>query len=114
MLYTKFRNERTHTLPESVVGGARRSGFCSSSGTLCGPRSVAPSVPRSPCGVLVEVSFHSTPFGSSLAYGTVWDAVAAEDVLVPLPLLLDAMETALEEVAEADTEDATEAGAAAV
>ena len=69
-------------------------------------------MPRSAWGVAVDVSFHWTPFGSSLAYGTVEVASAADEVPVPLALLLDAMETVLDVGESVDADDATAAGAA--
>ncbi len=36
-----------YIVPESVVGGARRSGFCKSMARLSGPMMEAPRVPRS-------------------------------------------------------------------
>ena len=85
------------------------SGFWSSSGTFCAPMMVAPSVPRSAWGVMSDVSFQRTPFGASLAYGTVGVAEAAEADSEPTTVLL---ETAVELSSAAAVElllDASEA-----
>lgn len=68
----------TYTLPWSVVGGARRSGFCSATGMFCGPRRVAPKLSRIGSGSMFDVWFHNWGLGSSLANGTVWEAGGAD------------------------------------
>lgn len=60
-----------NTLPESVLGGAKKSGFCLSISKSCGPIIVAPREPRTAWGSVFVSELHSTPLGSSLAYGTV-------------------------------------------
>jgi hypothetical protein len=71
----------THTVPESVVGGASKSGFSSSTGTLCALRSGAPSCPRIGSGMTLVVSVpHSGVSASSLAYGSVGVAAGATSV----------------------------------
>ncbi len=92
----------THMLPESVEGGAKRSGFWRAIGTFCGPMIVAPKPPRIAWGLVVESSDQRTPFGSSVAYGTVSDAGRADDV--PEARVLDEA-AALEDVALDDRED---------
>ena len=94
------------------------SGFWSSSGTFCAPMMVAPSMPRSASGVMSEVSFQRTPFGASLAYGTVGVAAAAEadsePEAVPLETAVELSSAAAELLLEAsETELNAGAGAAA-
>ena len=69
-------------MPWSVVGGARKLGFSSSSGMFCGPSTVAPYRPRCASGTMFEFAFQSSLLGSSLAYGTVDDGAAAVEVEV--------------------------------
>lgn len=97
----------THMLPASVEGGANRSGFWRAMGTFCGPMMVAPKPSRIACGLVVESSDQSTPFGSSLAYGTVSDAGRADDVPEARVLDEDAAleDTVLEDAVLADRED---------
>ena len=85
-LQRNSRRHGTYTLPESVEGGASRSGFCNAIGMFWGPKIFEPRVPRIPSGWDVESSVHKTPFGSSLAKGTVSDAGRADDV--PLAVAL--------------------------
>ena len=70
----------TYTEPESVVGGARKSGFSRSSHLFCGPSTVAPSEPRIASGVMSSSSDQAGSLGSSLAYGNVAVASGAETV----------------------------------
>ena len=49
---TVGHTQDTYTLPWSVVGGASKLGFCSASGTFCGPRIVAPYGPRCASGMM--------------------------------------------------------------
>lgn len=77
---THLGDDGTHIVPESVVGGASRSGFCWSMDTSCGPRIVLPSEPRWGWGVPCEFGDHKTGFGSSGANGTVSDAGGAAEL----------------------------------
>ena len=70
----------TYTEPESVVGGASKSGFSRSSHLFCGPSTVAPSEPRIASGVISSSSDQAGSLGSSLAYGNVAVASGAEAV----------------------------------
>lgn len=73
------KHELTYRLPESVVGGARRSGFCCSKGMLEGPRIVAPSDSLIGTGS-PESRLQRGELGSVLANGTVAVASTAEEV----------------------------------
>ena len=64
---TVGHTQDTYTLPWSVVGGASKLGFCSASGTFCGPRIVAPYGPRCASGMMSESGPQSSAFGSVLA-----------------------------------------------
>ena len=45
-ILVNVRDIKTYTLPASVVGGARRSGFCLTMDGFVGPITVAPREPR--------------------------------------------------------------------
>jgi hypothetical protein len=69
----------TYIDPASVVGGARRSGFCLSIGMFCGPRIMAPKDPLIGSGVDFVSIGHRTLLGSSLASTTVELGLRAEE-----------------------------------
>jgi len=82
-----------YTLPWSVEGGARRSGFSLTMASSVGPRSVAPREPRMGCGLPWKLESQSGPLGSRLIEGTVavdWAAelagVAFEPDAAPTPI----------------------------
>ncbi len=90
---------------------------------FCGPMMVAPSLPRIDSGSSVESSSQRTPFGSSLAYGTVGDACGAEETVVlagetdagvtVAGVTLLAAELAAEDAAALTEDGVSEAGAGA-
>jgi hypothetical protein len=59
------------------VGGARKSGFCSWMALFCGPSMVAPTLPRIGSGIILESSFQSWGFASTLASNEVVDGMKA-------------------------------------
>lgn len=81
---SKAREAGAYTVPESVDGGASKSGFCISIGMFWGPRIVEPVEPRIGAGTMsVALGLHKTSLGSSLARITVELGIADDEVEVP-------------------------------
>jgi len=90
----------TYTLPSSVVGGAKKSGFSEAILPLFGPIILAPMSPRIESYGPGKFSSHTALLGSRLMNGTVADEEGA--VLVEVPETL----TALVDVGDTDAEGA--------
>lgn len=75
---------KTHTLPEFVLGGAKKSVPCLSNAMLCGPSIDAPSDPQMGSRVVLAYLFRKELFGSSEAYTIVGVEGGAEAVVEPV------------------------------
>jgi hypothetical protein len=107
-----------HRLPWSVVGGAKKSGFCLSMGSFVGPKMGAPREPRIASGFTVVDSLYDGKFGFSEMRGTVSEAGTALPAVVPVGFTVEdglwlEDDSAIEEVGYRRTNCGTEEAAGA-